>query len=283
MLGLALAGHGAYNQARFGTLFETGYGAQATWATHTTPLGVGLYGLLLSSGKGALWFAPALWLAIPGMFAMRRAGTPHTWACAGIALAWAIALVVYGTFEHWAGDGSFGPRYLVPLLPIAFLPVAWFLAGGRGWRRALGVLLSTAGLAVQVGGVSIYFGAQMREAGDYPYTLALNDPAFMHESHFVPSHSPILGHWRMLLRNADEHRQGKLPKVTVGGDADPRVGIGAGDQEGMLHALDFWWLYAVYAGVKPLPIVVSLILLLTIAGWAAVRMLVTVEEEALLP
>src|SRR5262245_25476895 len=69
---LALAGHAAYNHARFGTVFETGYGAQATPAAYTTPLRTGLYGLLISSGKGILWFAPMLWLAFAGFGPMRR-------------------------------------------------------------------------------------------------------------------------------------------------------------------------------------------------------------------
>ena len=51
----------------------------------------------------------------------------------------------------------------------------------------------------QIGGVAIYFGAQMREAGDYPYTLPLGHPRFMSDSHFNPRFSPIAGHWRMLV------------------------------------------------------------------------------------
>ena len=283
MLALALAGHAAYNQARFGTLWETGYGAQATPAAYTTPVLTGLYGLLVSSGKGVMWFAPALWLAIPGAFTLARSGAAHARAGIAIGVAWALALAIYAKFEHWAGDGSFGPRYLVPLLPLAFVPVAFFLHRAGRWRRALATLLATAGLAVQIGGVAIYFGAQMREAGDYPYTRALNDPAFMHESHFEPRSSPILGHWRMLIRNAREHLDRKLPRLTGGGEADPRVGIGAADQDALLHALDFWWLYMLYAGLSPLSVVAGLLLLLFAAGWAALRMLVIADEEARAP
>ena len=283
MLALALAGHAAYNQARFGTLWETGYGAQATLAAYTTPFLTGLYGLLVSSGKGVMWFAPALWLAIPGAFALARSGAVHARAGIAVGAAWVLALALYAKFEHWAGDGSFGPRYLVPLLPLAFLPVAFFLHQAGRWRRALAVLLATGGLAVQIGGVAIYFGAQMREAGDYPYTRALNDPAFMHESHFEPRSSPILGHWRMLIRNAREHLDRKLPRLTGGGDVDPRVGIGATDQDALLHALDFWWLYMLYAGLSPLSVVAGLLMLLFAAGWAALRMLVVADEEARAP
>ncbi len=277
---LALAGHAVYNQARFGTVFETGYGTQATLAAYTTPFLTGLYGLLLSSGKGLMWFAPVVWLAIPGAIALRRAGATHTRVILAIAIGFALALAIYSKFEHWAGDGSFGPRYLIPLLPLLFIPVAFFLNRAGPWRRALAALLATAGLAVQLGGVAIYFGAQMREAGDYPYTRALNDPDFMRESHFEPRSSPILGHWRMLIRNTREHFDRKLPKLAVGADADPRVGIGAADQEAALHGIDFWWLYMLYAGLPPLAVVAGLLLALVTAAWAALRMLVIADEEA---
>jgi len=60
----------------------------------------------------------------------------------------------------------------------------------------------------------VYFGAQMREAGDYPYTKALSDPSFMAESHFNPARSPIAHHWRMLARNVREHARGRWPRLT---------------------------------------------------------------------
>ena len=254
MLALALAGHGLYNQARFGTPFETGYGAQASPSAYRTPFLVGLYGLLLSSGKGIAWFAPALWWAPAGWRAMRRAGGSHARAAVSVALASTFALLLYAKFEHWAGDGSFGPRYLVPLLPLAFVPVAFALGEATGLRKALAIGLAVAGLAAQLGGVAIYFGAQMREAGDYPYRLPLSDPHFMSESHFDPHDSPIAGHWRMLARNAGEHLAGRWPNLSGQGEVDARVGLSAQDQQALLHALDFWWLYAGYAGAPTVPL-----------------------------
>jgi hypothetical protein len=306
-LALALAGHLVYNLARFGTPLETGYGAQATPAAYTTPLWVGLYGLLLSSGKGVVWFAPLLLLAPAGWRAVRRTHAAPArepgrvrhvamgllrflprwmrpeWeeyvperrhdalrrVLPAVAVMGGAALLLYGTFEHWAGDGSFGPRYLVPLLPVAFLAVAAALEHPSRLRRRVAGALALAGLLVQIGGVAIHFGAQMREAGDYPYTRALSDPRFMEESHFNPAFSPILGHWRMLVRNAGEHLHGELPQLALGGTGaaaeaapadstattrDVRVGVNADDQRRLLHALDFWWLYAAYAGYPALPL-----------------------------
>jgi glycosyltransferase involved in cell wall biosynthesis len=280
--GLALAGHLLYDLARFGNPLETGYGAQATLAAYTTPLLVGLYGLLISSGKGVVWFAPAIALAVPGWNRMRHAEPSARRAAFGIAGAWLVALVLYATFEHWAGDGSFGPRYLVPLLPLAFLAVAWALDRGSRAVRRVAWMLGALGFVVQIGGVSIHYGAEMREVGDYPYTRALADPHFMSDSHFNPAFSPIAGHWRMLLRNAGEHLRGEAPRLTGEGEADARVGIGAADQRRLLHALDYWWLYLLYAGL-PLGLVAPLLLVLmavTLAAALALRRAATVEARA---
>lgn len=287
---LALAGHAAYDLARFGTAFETGYGAQASAAAYTTPLLVGLYGLLLSSGKGVLWFAPVLWLAPRGGSAMTRAGAHRTdaperrraLALAGrsILATWLIGLVLYAAFEHWAGDGSWGPRYLLPLLPLALLAVASALDGASRARRRVAWALALAGLVVQIGGVSIYFGAQMREAGDYPYRVPLEDPRSMSDSHFNPAFSPIAAHWRMLARNTGEHLRGVAPRLSGGGEVDPRLGVSAADQQQLLHALDFWWAYLGYAGIPRGAILGAIGLLLALAGAALILLRRALAAEA---
>ena len=281
-LGLALAmlGHGVYDLARFGNLFETGYGAQATPAAYSTPLRVGVYGLLLSSGKGVMWFAPALWLVPFGVAAMRRGVGPgpgpagevarlraRRLAASAIGMAWAAALVLYGRFQHWAGDGSFGPRYLVPLLPLGFVPVAFACDRMRDARRTAALGLAAAGLLVTLGGVAIYYGAQMREVGDYPYRLALDDPHFMEASHFNPRYTPVVGHWRMLVRNLGEHLRGEWPRLGGAGAPDARLGVSAEDQHRLLHALDFWWAYALYEGVPAIPLLLAALGIKLAALW----------------
>jgi hypothetical protein len=289
-LALALAGHAAYGWARFGSPFETGYGAQASPAAFTTPALVGLYGLLLSSGKGAAWFAPALWLAPGGWWnATRRAGrnrarwselTPAGRAAWGALLLWGTGLALYCRFQHWAGDGSFGPRYLVPLLPPAFLLVTFALhRASRALRRAA-LALALAGLFVTLGGVAVYFGAQMREAGDYPYTRALEDPRFMSDSHFNPRFSPIAGHWAMLARNLGEQLRGAGPRLSGAVAPGGRLGLSAADQGALLHGLDFWWLYALYAGTPARPVLAGLLLLLALTGLALAWLLAAWRAEA---
>lgn len=273
-LAAALLGHGLYAVARFGTPWETGYGAQATLAAYGTPWWVGAYGLLISSGKGVVWFAPAILLAgIGARLAPRRIA----WT---VALTWLLALSLYGRFQHWGGDGSFGPRYLIPFLPSAFLLVAFALEHANRARRRWAVVLAIAGLCVQIGGVGIYFGAQMREAGDYPYSLPLEHPRFMSDSHFNPRFSPIVGHWRLLARNLSEHLSGHAPSLAPdGGTPDPRLGVSPGQQQQLLHAIDFWWLYLGYAGLPRAPVVAALLAVLVLAAWACTGLRLAWREE----
>jgi hypothetical protein len=282
----------AYNAARTGTPFGSGYGRQATAAAFSTPLYVGLYGLLVSSGKGLAWFAPLVALA-PAAFttARRRLGTPAV----GIALAVSVMTVIYATFEHWAGDGSWGPRYLVPFVPLLFVLLVAAESGqpwrGPGRRLVVGAL-AVAGLLVQLGGVGIYFGAQMREAGDYPYTKPLSDPSFMVDSHFNPARSPIAGHARMLGRNVAAHLRGDWPEIRPSapgaGAAAPtdaavdatavagvssvereRLALPPAQVEALTRGLDFWWTYAAYAGLPRLPLLAAALALLLAAAMAA--------------
>ncbi len=291
LLGVALAtvGHLAYDYARFHDPFQSGYGAQASVGAFSTPLFVGLYGLLLSAGKGLLWFAPAVVLAFAGFAEMTRSrahsreprhGLGARNAAVAALAVWAIALLQFGTFQHWAGDGSWGPRYLVPLLPLAFLAVAFALEGASRARKRLAWALGLAGLVGTLGGVGIYYGAEMRAVGDYPYTLPLDHPHFMEASHFNPRFSPLLVHWQLLADNVGAHLRGEAPVLGAGGAVDPRLGISTGDQQALLKAIDVWWLYARYAGLPWPPLAAVALALLAAACAAAVATLRSAARES---
>ena len=289
LLGVAAAigGHLFYNFARFADPLQSGYGAQQSAAAFSTPLLVGLYGLLLSSGKGLLWFAPATWLAFAGWLEMTRPrhhsneprhGRPAARAARATWAVLAVALVQFGTFQHWAGDGSWGPRYLVPLLPMVFLAVAFALQGASRARKRWAWALGVAGLLVTLGGVGIHYGAEMRKVGDYPYTLPLEHPRFMESSHFNPRFSPLLVHWEMIAENAAAHARGEMPRIsgTAGAGASgaapsaaatSRLGISEADQAALLGAFDLWWMYARYAGIPAAPLNAAALVLAVASLW----------------
>jgi hypothetical protein len=87
----------------------------------------------------------------------------------------------------------------------------------------------------------------------------------------------------MLKRNLGEHLRGEFPRLTTGADADPRLGIGAEDQQRLLHALDFWWAYAVYAGVPALAVAAAALALIAALAWALRRGAAAFRAEARAP
>jgi hypothetical protein len=153
---------------------------------------------------------------------------------------------------------------------------------GGSLRRFVTGALALSGLLVTLGGVGIYFGAQMREAGDYPYTRALDDPSFMAESHFNPWRMPIAAHWRMLGRNAMLFARGEGPRITPSAAVEPvpspdaaphgissvegeRLAVPPGQVDALTKALDFWWAYAIAAGLPRVPLLLAAAVLLFLA------------------
>lgn len=110
----------AYNQVRFGSPLETGYGQHA--AAFDVPIWRGLSGLLISPGRGLLFYAPAV---ILGTLSLGRLRDRRVAALAGMALA--TLLLLYGRWHWWEGGWCWGPRFLVPVLPVLLLPLGTYV------------------------------------------------------------------------------------------------------------------------------------------------------------
>jgi hypothetical protein len=106
-------GHPAGGQPQFEQLSLSIHNARSTWQS---PL-QGIAGLLFSPSRGLLVFSPIVAVAL---FARARRGRP--------VIAWTLAaaaaqLLLYGSYSVWWGGYTYGPRYLLDLLP-ALVPAA---------------------------------------------------------------------------------------------------------------------------------------------------------------
>jgi hypothetical protein len=129
-----------YNAHRYGSPLSFGYTPQ-----FRTPLLKGLYGLLLSPGAGLFVYVPLAALALvgfPNLWRLRRAE-----AILIVALV-APRLLLYAQWADWQGGATWGPRFLLPVVPLLLIPIA-FLPQRQGmrWFAALFLLIS---VAVQV-------------------------------------------------------------------------------------------------------------------------------------
>ncbi|HET6584193.1 MAG TPA: hypothetical protein VFG69_12110 [Nannocystaceae bacterium] len=126
---------------RFGDPFETGrYDHYSWWIAP----GSGLVALLVAPGRSVLLYSPALLLALPGVRALGRRVPAAAWCALAIVVT---RLVVVGVRSDWWGGWAIGPRYLVPVLPFALLPLVCVLERAAGWSRAHVAVLATAVLA----------------------------------------------------------------------------------------------------------------------------------------
>jgi hypothetical protein len=157
--GIGMAALAWHNLARFGSALSTGYELAGREQFSTDPW-YGLLGLTLSPYRGLIWFWPAavaVALALPA--AWRRA----PWL---VALAVAVLGVTVATFAGWRmwwGGNAWGPRFLVPALPLLalVLPLGWSGLGRAARVAAAGLVAASA--LVQVPGVLFDFNVFERE------------------------------------------------------------------------------------------------------------------------
>ena len=147
-----LAIWGWYNAVRFAAPWELGY-TEDPGFVH--PFGHGLYGLLLSPGRGLLWYAPLIVIALIGFrWAWRR--DPVVTAAA-IALL-AVRPLFFASWHAWSGGWGWGPRFLVPAMPaltVGVLEVVRRWRRSRWWLQAPAAAVVLLSVGVQVVGVSV--------------------------------------------------------------------------------------------------------------------------------
>ena len=178
-----------YNLIRFGHPFDFGYHT-SNWQT---PLLSGLYGLILSPGKGILWYAPVVVLGLAGFRPFARRWLPEALLCAGVSAGY---VLLHSVYTYWEGGWSWGPRLISPALPFILLPATAIL--GRRYRSGAAefglALLLVLGFLIQIPAVG----------GNYAHTLqqafAASPDDFQERVLYQPRHSPLLGQWVSLLQ-----------------------------------------------------------------------------------
>lgn len=158
-----------YNAARYGLPWNFGYGGVLRF-NHSFLAGV--YGLVLSPGKGLILYVPVVVVTVCGL--------PAAWRPERVITAVAVLLVLsrivfFAPYWGWYAGGGFGPRYVLPAVPalgIGLMEVA------RRFRQS-GLVLQF--VTVALVGLSIFIGL-VGGAVDYQadslYTALGSEAAF---------------------------------------------------------------------------------------------------------
>jgi len=177
----------AVNAARFGSPWRGGYGEEA----FSTPLLAGLYGLLVSPGRGLLVYSPAL-LLVPFVFS--RFWRRRPLLALVIVEIVALKLFFFSKWWSWQGGWSWGARFLLPLVPLLWLALGELFLRWRRWSwgaRTVTAGLLLAGLCVQ----AIAVLANPNKFGNDIWTMIGQDE---NQFLFIPQLSFLSGNWRLI-------------------------------------------------------------------------------------
>lgn len=131
--------------ARFGSPFETG--RYDIYSTFIVP-GESLLALLFSPGRSLWLTSPILLVALLGARGMVRRTPAAAWFAIAIV---ATRLLFVASRSDWWGGWALGPRFLLPVIPFALLPLAtaWQRASRR-WTRLLIAVAVAANVALMM-------------------------------------------------------------------------------------------------------------------------------------
>jgi len=259
----ALIGTLIYNWYRFGSFLDTGY--PSAWRlSHgdaiprsgfdISQIPLNSFYLLTSPGKGLIWFAPVILLGLAGL---PHLGRKSPRVAVGIGTATMVYLVFYSANFAWHGSvWSWGPRYLIPIVPLLMLPVA-FLTPSRPWTWLVGLIVVSS-ISVQAVAVTADYRRHLlqeysQNAQDFEYRL-LHDPRA----------SPVLGQYRSashVVRATISTRPlhsyiSPGPWQDVARPASIQMML---DSSVDLNAVNFWWLRVPFSVGRGLSAILCLV------------------------
>ncbi len=140
-----------YNAARFGSPLTSGY-YFGDGEGFNRPFLLGLFGLTFSPYRGLLWYTPLALMALPGAWLLARVQSKTTWLLLALIGA---QFAVYASWWSWHGGVVWGPRFILPVLPLIMLCTAPIIERTFSQRgTAVGVsLLAALSIGVQIPGI----------------------------------------------------------------------------------------------------------------------------------
>jgi len=179
---LSLALVALFNYLRFGDPLTTGYLPQESFSGNWP---AGIAALLVSPGRGLFLYAPLFLVAVAAWPTMWRGQRVPACVILGVLL---MHVLIYGKWFMWHGGYCWGPRFLMPAVPLLTLPIgfAWERAGR--WRRVT-VGLAALSFLPQLLGSLVHF-ALFQDS-----LLSTGLPLYAPETFWQPRFSPLLGQW----------------------------------------------------------------------------------------
>jgi hypothetical protein len=221
----------AYNQARFGAIWRTGYESYGlSLAFHRSVAGflTGLVGLLADPTRGLIWFVPAFVISVLMFLRFARFARAEASLCLGL---FAIAWIEHANlFDSWQAGWSWGPRFLMAVLPFLLLPLTSLPI--KSGLTCVAACLSGIGILINLGPVLVdysrYFYAQSSGVNPGPW--------------------PQIYLWKSAMAVVGNATSGDIPSGRIT-ELAPAGGAAILHGSTWLNSPDFWWFYLMHAHV----------------------------------
>ena len=227
-----------YNQIRFGNPFDTGYLHDETLAIGS--FWAGLIGLLFSPGRSVFVYSPIIIGGMAAMVALRRRDPATLLLFAG---QFVLMLCFYSSLVNWDGERSYGPRYLLPVIPFHVLPIAGVISRSRALAGlvVLSVIVQIPAVLVDFSKVGAARVIGPRTETERQWTWAASGLAINTRASFAA-----------IPENVRRLVTAERPPIKPG-QSNTRD---FSDQ--FAFSLDLWWLYLYYLGAISAPLAAAL-------------------------
>ena len=223
-----------------------------------TPLYQGLFGLLLSPGKGFFIYTPLACLGTLGFYTLYQRTCLDSRPLFYLMMALLVSYILfYSKLEFWAGDFAWGPRYLVVLTPYFILSIGYLWEQKRNFIKPIFLTLACLGFLIQIPSIvtsttHLYYDYLVKEK--IPHDFHLTPLAF--DIYSNPRLSPIFLGWKKTFEIASRMKTYKyqpLPDNFYAGLAKVmRESKKEEDyapflkQAPVFNIFDLWWLHEWY-------------------------------------
>ncbi len=257
--GFGVSGYLAYNLVRFGSALETGYDKQPTGVPRNFTLDwhTGMKILLCSPGKSVLLFAPLLLLVPIAVWIMirRRSNIEETVFALTTGL---LYLIVLSRWARVEGEVAWGPRLILPAIPILFLCLIPLFQKVKIKMLSLTIVLALCGTALQIPGVLVNFSTFIQR----------HENSYFSESDgsYVITFNPFPGHLAEMNNHMSNlgNLQQRAPEQAFANRNLEQI-----NPDGIL---DFWWIY-MWIDRVPISLIASILIILsivTISGFSLI-------------
>ncbi len=258
---------GFLNLSRYGSPLTFGFSA-LQHTSFSTPLMLGLYGLLISPGKGLLLYNPVAWVGFVGLAIMFRTRRKEAILFALVILA---ELLFFAVYEFWTGGWNWGPRYILPVLPLLVLAAGeWVHVNPTHLRRTILAALCVIGFVLNL-------PALLVDHSRYLVSFGERDPQnYLERSILSMADSPLTQQWPTVFELAGLYTQPatwQAAREAVSEHLNDYTGDGSleslstqalwFDEFFRLNTPDFWFVHLPLLGISP---VIAGLLALTLLG-----------------